>query len=69
MMKSFLPKNNTNGIKESQGKSGSFFISTDNGEYMIKTLKYNEFELIRRTFLCDYIKYISKNPESLICRI
>ena len=29
MVVQFLPKNNKKGIKESQGKSGSFFISTD----------------------------------------
>jgi hypothetical protein len=39
MVKQFLPKNNKKGINESQGKSGSFFISTDDSKYLIKTLK------------------------------
>ena len=69
MAESFLPKNNKKGISESQGKSGSFFISTDDNMYMIKTLKVDEFDLIRKTFLNEYEKYIKKNPNSLLCRI
>ena len=69
MAESFLPKNNKKGISESQGKSGSFFISTDDNQYMIKTLKVDEFDLIRKTFLNEYEKYIKKNPNSLLCRI
>jgi hypothetical protein len=56
-------------MEKSAGKSGSFFISTDNQEYMIKTLKKEEFELIRNSFLKEYINYIKKNPKSLLCRI
>ena len=69
MIQSFLPQKNLKGIKESEGKSGSFFISTDDNKYMIKTLKKEEFELIRLTFLIKYINYLKENPESLICRI
>ena len=69
MAESFLPKNNKNGISESQGKSGSFFISTDDNQYMIKTLRVDEFDLIRKTFLNEYVSYITKNTSSLLCRI
>ena len=69
MAESFLPKNNKKGISESQGKSGSFFISTDDNQYMIKTLKVDEFDLIRKTFLNKYVDYIKKNKDSLLCRI
>jgi 1-phosphatidylinositol-4-phosphate 5-kinase len=69
MKESFLPEKNLKGIKKSSGKSGSFFISTDDNKYMIKTLKRDEFELIRLTFLIKYINYLKKNPDSLICRI
>ena len=69
MIESFMPLNNKEGMKKSAGKSGSFFISTDNQEFMIKTLKKEEFELIKFSFLKEYIKYIKKNPKSLICRI
>ena len=69
MIESFLPINNKEGIKESQGKSGSFFISTDDNKYMIKTLKEGEFHLLRESFLKQYIEYISENGDSLLCRL
>ena len=69
MIDSFLPKNNKKGISKSQGKSGSFFISTDDNQYMVKTLRVDEFELIRHTFLNHYVQYITHNPDSLLCRI
>ena len=69
MIESFLPKNNSQGIKRSQGKSGSFFISTDDNKYMIKTLKSDELELLRHAFLQQYIEHIEKNPNSLLCRL
>ena len=65
IVNSFLPNNNREGMKKSAEKSGSFFISTDNQEYMIKTLKKEEFEFIRNSFLREYINYIQKNPKSL----
>ena len=69
MIESFLPKNNKQGIKESQGKSGSFFISTDDNKYMIKTLKADEIELLKHVFLDKYITHIANNPNSLLCRL
>ena len=70
MIESFLPKNNTQGLKKSQGKSGSFFISTDDNKYMVKSLKSDEIDLIRNGFLSKYIKHIEKtNNESLLCRL
>jgi len=69
MVNQFLPKNNKKGIKESQGKSGSFFISTDDSKYLIKTLKVEEFDLIRNNFLYKYCKYIAQNPKSLLSRL
>ena len=70
MIQSFLPKNNTQGIKKSQGKSGSFFISTDDNKYMVKSLKSDEIDLIRGGFLSKYINHIEKtNNESLLCRL
>ena len=70
MIQSFLPKNNSQGIKESQGKSGSFFISTDDNKYMVKSLKSEEIDIIRGGFLSKYIKHIEKTKnESLLCRL
>ena len=61
MIESFLPKNNTQGLKKSQGKSGSFFISTDDNQYMIKTLIlvnyiYSLLLILRKMYLKDIIK-------------
>ena len=69
MVNQFLPKNNKKGISESQGKSGSFFITTDDNKYLIKTLKVEEFDLIKNSFLYKYCKYIEKNPKSLLSRL
>ena len=69
MVNQFLPKNNKKGINESQGKSGSFFISTDDNKYLIKTLKVEEFDLIRNSFLYKYCKYLAENPKSLLSRL
>ena len=69
MTESFLPKNNKQGISKSQGKSGSFFISTDDNYYMVKTLRSDEFDLIRHTFLNEYVHHLAHNPNSLLCRI
>lgn len=70
MTNSFLPKNNVNGIKKGQGKSGAFFISTDDNQYIIKTLKKEELELIRNSFLEKYNKDFlvkNKNKDSILC--
>ena len=70
MVESFLPKNNSQGLKESQGKSGSFFISTDDNKYMIKSLKSDEIDLIRNGFLKKYIQHIvDTENKSLLCRL
>ena len=70
MIKSFLPKNNSHGLKRSQGKSGSFFISTDDNKYMVKSLKSDEIDLIRNGFLSKYVRYIEETKnQSLLCRL
>ena len=70
MIESFLPKNNRQGLSKSQGKSGSFFISTDDNKYMIKSLKSDEIDLIRNGFLKKYITHIDETKnQSLLCRL
>ena len=70
MIESFLPKNNSQGLKKSQGKSGSFFISTDDNKYMVKSLKSDEIDLIRNGFLSKFINHIVKTKnESILCRL
>ena len=69
MINSFLPMNNSVGISKSKGKSGSFFISTDDNKYMIKTLKKDEFDLLKNSFVENYLTHINHNPNSLLCRL
>ena len=69
IINSLLPMNNTNGIKDSEGKGGSFFLNTDDNEYSLKTITFGEAELIRGLLLCSMAEHISNNPESIIGRI
>ena len=69
MAKSFLPMYNQAGIRRSEGKSGTFFISTDDNKYMIKTLKYEELDIIRCKFLKEYAEYVKENKNTLLCPI
>ena len=66
MIESFLSKNNRQSIKQSQGKSGAFFISSDDNKYMLKVLKPEEFELIKQSFLDKYLNYIINKSDSLL---
>jgi 1-phosphatidylinositol-4-phosphate 5-kinase len=68
IIESLNPLNNTTIIK-SQGRSNSFFISTDDSKLVLKTLKKEEFDNIFNKFLYFYIHYLENNPDSLICRI
>jgi 1-phosphatidylinositol-4-phosphate 5-kinase len=36
---------------------------------MVKTLRVDEFDLIRKTFLNEYVNYVTRNTSSLLCRI
>ncbi len=68
IMESLNPMNNTK-IIESQGKSSSFFISTDDSRLIVKTLKKEEFDIIFNKFLIFYVNFIENRKDSLICRI
>jgi len=50
------------------GASGEFFFSSFDNKLLIKTVPENEFKVFLK-FLTDYIKYLKKNPNSLIARI
>ncbi len=69
MKDSFLPTKNVEGIKESEGRGGSFFINTDDKKYMIKTINYEELELIRKKFIQNLAEHLWDNKNSLIGRI
>ncbi len=68
IMESLNPVNNTT-ILQSQGRSSSFFISTDDNKLIVKTLKKEEFENIFNKFLMFYLHFIENNPDSMLCRI
>ena len=69
IINSLLPMNNKNGIQDSEGKGGSFFLNTDDNEYSLKTITFDEAELIRGLLLCRMAEYISSNRDSIIGRI
>jgi hypothetical protein len=56
-------------VKESEGKSGSFFFFSHDDKFLIKTLTDNELENVLDKFMDLYNAYISENPDSLIARI
>jgi len=51
----------------SEGKSGAFFYYTADGNYMMKTVTYKEYHLLRR-MLQKYYEHITQNPGTLIVR-
>jgi len=60
---------NRNLINKSEGKSGNFFICTDDNKFILKTINQEELELIRGIFLKKYAKHVKRFPDSLMCRI
>ena len=69
IINSLLPRNNKNGIQDSEGRGGSFFLNTDDNEFSIKTITYDEAELIRHCLLCKMAEYFSNYKDSIIGRI
>ena len=75
IIQSLLPSNNLEGLKsfksihQSEGKGGSFFISTDDKQFLLKTINYQELELIRNLLLEKISIHFSNNENSLIGRI
>jgi len=69
IINSLLPMNNKNGIQDSEGRGGSFFLNTDDNEFSLKTITFDEAELIRGLLLCRLAQYLSDNNNSIIGRI
>lgn len=56
-------------IKESEGKSGSFFFFSYDKKFIIKTVKSHELEVVLSSFMKKYYMLIKQNPDSLLTRI
>ena len=56
-------------IKESEGKSGSFFFFTHNNKYLIKTLTNQELNTLLGNFLAGYYEHVTSNPHTLLAKI
>jgi len=53
---------------ESQGKSGSFFFFSHDGEFIIKTMYESELKVFLNA-LPSYFEHLKNNPDSLLARI
>jgi hypothetical protein len=69
MIKSLRPSMNKLSISKTQGKGGSFFITTDDNKFIMKTITSDELELVRGIFLKKFVKHLRRFPDSTICRI
>ena len=69
ILTSLLPMNNKTGIKDSEGRGGSFFLNSYDNEFSIKTITFHESELLRGTLLNQLAQYFNKNEESIIGRL
>lgn len=56
-------------IKESSGKSGSFFFFSNDKKFIIKTVKEEELKTMLGEFMKNYYIHISNNPDSFLARI
>ena len=66
---SMLPMNNKIGIKETEGRGGSFFINSDDNEFIIKTITEKEFQVMMKFLENNIVKYFHDNSNSIICRL
>ena len=69
IVNSILPVNNKIGINETEGRGGSFFINTDDHEYILKTITFEEMEIMRNLVLNKMVNHFYNNNDSIICRI
>lgn len=65
----FYNKENINRVKESEGKSGSFFFFTHDNKFIIKTITDNELEGILGNFIKLYYEHIVSTSETLLTKI
>jgi hypothetical protein len=64
-----MNKEQMNIVRESEGKSGSFFFFSHDGRFLIKTISNDELNTMIGKFMENYIKYMKEKPASLIARV
>jgi 1-phosphatidylinositol-4-phosphate 5-kinase len=64
-----MNKESMNRVKESEGKSGSFFFFSHDQKFLIKTISTNELNTMLGKFMKNYYEHASNYPESLLARI
>lgn len=64
-----LNKERMTEIKEGEGKSGSFFFSTHDGRFLIKTITDAELNTMKGSFMKNYHEHITSHEDSLLARI
>lgn len=69
LIKSLLPMNNKQGIKESEGRSGNLFLNTDDKQFILKTISFEDAELIRGVLLEKMANHFVTHKDSIIGRI
>lgn len=72
LMTSLNPEENKDSmlkIRESSGKSGSFFFFSNDKRFIIKTVKEEELNTMLGEFMKNYYIHIINNPESFLARI
>ena len=56
-------------IKESEGKSGSFFFFSHDNKFLIKTISATELNNMLNKFIDIYFYHITECQDSLIARV
>lgn len=56
-------------MKESEGKSGSFFFYTHDNKFLIKTVTNNELETLLEGFIENYYDHLNLNRKTLLAKI
>ena len=70
LVDSLLPNSNQQGLKKSEGRSGSFFIVTDDKKFILKTIAVEEAQLlIEQNLLYEMSNFFSEHKTSIISRI
>jgi 1-phosphatidylinositol-4-phosphate 5-kinase len=60
---------NVSKMRESEGKSGSFFFFSHDNKFIIKTITNNELNNMLGHFIKSYYEHVSNNAETLLAKI